>query len=259
MTQQEWIKICEKVTNEMLEYTKPFVTPLSTETDRDVRLVGTGSYVLLKPHRILLTCEHVASGQPMNYRFRGSEDVFKYNGQWTADKHPIDTAFACISNDAWEACSHQAHPIPFERFAQKHALADPAEILFFRGFGGGNARFAFGVHQTNGTGYSSQEKHNSGDNQIFEIFWEPENTKLTGQTSPETEREIKFNVAGGFSGSLVWNTRYLEISKKKQKWTPEHAVVTGILRRWDQDTKTLLAWRVEHLRHWIANQLAKRP
>ena len=107
------------------------------------------------------------------------------------------------------------------------------------------------MHQTNGTGYCSQEKANTGDKEIFELFWEPDKTEVSSQTLPEASAEMKFEVAGGFSGSLVWNTRYLEVSRQGCQWSPEDAVVTGLLRRWDQDTKTLLVWRVEHLRSWI--------
>ena len=62
---------------------------------------------------------------------------------------------------------------------------------------------------------------------------------------------LKFENACGFSGSLVWNTRYLEVTRQNLEWSPEDAVVTGLLRRWDQETKTLLVWRVEHLRMWL--------
>ena len=251
MTPQQWKTICDKVADDMLAHTRPFVTPLGTATERDVRLVGTGSYVSREPRRILLTCEHVARVQPMHYRFHGSDHVFEHLGPWTMEKYPIDAAFASISDQAWEACSHQAQFIPYQRFALRHAPADRAEILFFRGFSGENARYAFDMHQTNGTGYATQEKESSGDDQIFELFWEPENIELTSKTSPEAVNEMKFEEAGGFSGSLVWNTRYVELTRQGAAWTPKDAVVTGLLRRWDKDTRTLLAWRVEHLRAWL--------
>ena len=256
MTPQEWENICDKVTDEMCAHTKAFVTPLGTATSRDVRLVGTGSYVSRESFRLLLTCEHVAEQQPMHYRFHGSDRVFEHKGRWMMEKHPVDLAFAFIDDDQWNACSHQAQAIPFKRFAPCHAPADPSEILFFRGFAGENARYAFGVHQTPSSCYASQEKENSGDKQIFEIIWEPECTQLSSQTSQEARDQMKFEDAGGFSGSLVWNTRYLEVTQKGREWTPEDAVVTGILRIWDKDTKTLLALRVEHLRKWIINRLS---
>lgn len=254
MTPQQWKTICDKVSDDMLVHTRPFVTPLGTENQQTVRLVGTGSYVVHENRRFLLTCEHVALIQPMHYRFHGNEDVFEHQGPWTMEKHPFDAAFARITDLAWAACSHQAEPISFERFAQHHAPADRAEILFFRGFSGENAHYAFDVHQTNGTGYATQEKDKTGDAQIFELFWEPENTQLTSQTKPEAATEMKFENAGGFSGSLVWNTRYLEVTQQGGQWTPENAVVTGMLRRWDKDTGTLLAWRVEHLYAWFKSK-----
>jgi len=251
MTPQQWKTICEKVTNDMLVHTRPFVTPLGTANEWNVRLVGTGSYVSRDARRMVLSCEHVAQEQPMHYRFYGSDDVFEHEGPWVMEKHPIDAAFAAISDSAWNACSHQAQVVPVERFALRHAPSQQAEILFFRGFSGENAHYAFDVHQTNGTGYATQEKKNSGDDQIFELFWEPENISLTSQISQEAAKEMKFEDAQGFSGSLVWNTRYLEVTNSGGEWTPGDAVVTGLLRRWDKDTRTLLAWRIEHLRDWL--------
>ena len=251
MTPIQWRGLCDQVTSSMLAHTRPFVTPLGTETDRTVRLVGTGSYVCRNTRRLLLTCQHVAIEQPMHYRFNGADNVFEHRGPWTMDGHPKDAAFAILSDQAWRACTHLAQAVPYSRFAQMHAPCEQAELLFFRGYAGENAHYAFGVHQTNGTGYCSQEKANTGDKEIFELFWEPDKTEVSSQTLPEASAEMKFEVAGGFSGSLVWNTRYLEVSRQGCQWSPEDAVVTGLLRRWDQDTKTLLVWRVEHLRSWI--------
>ncbi|MBA8845725.1 hypothetical protein FHW02_003811 [Ochrobactrum sp. RH1CCR137] len=67
----------------------------------------------------------------------------------------------------------------------------------------------------------------------------------------QARRAMMAQDSGGFSGSLVWNTRYLECVSAGREWKPEQAVVTGLLRRWDTSTKTLLAWRVEHLRAWL--------
>ncbi|WP_156668673.1 hypothetical protein [Rhizobium aegyptiacum] len=251
MNPQQWKTTCDQVADAMLVHTRPFVTPLGTEDDRNVRLVGTGTYVAHENRRFLLTCEHVAHVQPMHYRLYGNDDVFEHQGPWIMERHPVDAAFAPISAPAWAACSHQAQSVPYERFAQLHAPIERAEILFFRGFSGENARYAFGVHQTNGSGYATQEKDNTGDAGIFELFWEPKKTRFTSRTTPEATAEMKFEDAGGFSGSLVWNTRYLEVTRQGGQWTPADAVVTGLLQRWDTATKTLLAWRVEHLRAWL--------
>src|SRR3546814_3794017 len=133
MTPLQVNAIVDSVADDMLAQTRPFVTPLVTETERDIRLVVTGSYVSRESRRMLLTCEHVAVVQPMHYRFYGSDDVFEHSGPWTMEKHPVDAAFAPISAQASEACSHQAQFIPYQRFALRHAPTDRAEILFFRG------------------------------------------------------------------------------------------------------------------------------
>jgi hypothetical protein len=252
VTPAQWHQIKQEVAEAMLAHTRPFVTPLGTETPETVRLVGTGSYAGIEDQRFLLTCDHVAREQPMHYRFNGSENVFEHPGPWTMDRHPIDAAFAPIGPAHWSATSHQAAAIPFTRFASKHESVEQAELLFFRGYAGENARYAFGVHQTSGTGYCTQEKIGTGDGNIFELFWEPDKTEFTSGTSDEARAEMKFEDARGFSGSLVWNTRYLEISRAGGRtWTPDDAVVTGLLRRWDQNTKTLLVWRGEHLYAWL--------
>ena len=251
MTPTQWMAINNSVSDAMLAHTKSFGTPLGTQTNTTVRLIGSGAYVAREDRRLLLTCEHVAREQPIHYRFHGSEDVFEHRGAWTVDRHPIDAAYAIIDDAAWTACAHRASTIPYGRFAPVHRIVEPAELLFFRGYAGENAHYAFGVHETNATGYCTQEKKGTGDAEVFELFWEPQHTKFTSGTSSEAQAEIKFDDARGLSGSLVWNTRYLEVTEAGRTWSPNDAVVTGLLQRWDQQTKTLLVWRVEHLRRWL--------
>lgn len=45
--------------------------------------------------------------------------------------------------------------------------------------------------------------------------------------------------------------RNVEVTRQNAQWTQEDAIVTGLLRRWDESTRTRLAWRVEHLRAWL--------
>jgi hypothetical protein len=176
MTPEQWKQINDDVTEAMKGFTRAFVTPLGTETSQgEVRLVGTGNYVLNDEKRILLTCEHVARVQPMHYRFLGNDTVLEYVGpSWRMDPHPIDAAQAPISDSAWSAVAHQAVAVPVGKFAQKHQISQQAELLFFRGFAGENEHYAFCVHQTNGSGYCSQETAGTGNAQIFEVFWEPD-------------------------------------------------------------------------------------
>jgi hypothetical protein len=217
----------------MKVYTRPFVTPLSAETQDTIRLLGSGSYIQYDRQRLLLTCEHVARNGSVHYRFHGSDDVFEYPGPWTMDPHPIDAAAVRMSDTEWEVTHHLAAAVPQAKFAMMHRLSQQAEPLFFRGYAGENADYAFGVHQTNATGYCSQEVANSGDSEIFEIFRDPQQADLTQGTSPEARSAKSFDDPQGFSGSLVWKTRYLEVQASSRTWTPDDAVITGLLRRWD--------------------------
>lgn len=140
--------------------------------------------------------------------------------------------------------------MPRSLFATKHAPVEK-ELLFFRGLAGENARLAFGVFDRALTGYCSQEVPNGGDGQIFEILWSPPNTTITAGTDTRVRSTIRYNDAQGYSGSLVWNTRFVEMGCDSNKWSPEVAQVTGLLRRWDTTTASLLAWRVEHLLAWL--------
>ncbi|CAA2161116.1 hypothetical protein MBRA_06276 [Methylobacterium brachiatum] len=251
MSPAQWDQIKQDVVERMKAHVRPFITPLGTETPSTVRLVGTGNYVRQEEQRILITCQHVAYTQPIHYRFFGDDSVFEHPGSWRMDPHPIDAAVAALSDQAWNAVPHQAATIPLSRFGPKHQLVEPAELVFLYGFAGENADYGFGVHQTNGSGYCSQEIKNSGDDQIFEVFWEPDKTQYTASTSAEAREAVKFDNPKGLSGSLVWNTRYLEIEQAGGEWTPDDAIVTGLLRRYDPDKKSLLVWRVEHLLAWL--------
>jgi hypothetical protein len=251
MTDDQWNAAKHRVTDEMRSFTRPFVSPLTVETPETVRLKGSGSYVLWAEERLLLTCEHVVREQPIHYRFNGSDAVYEHPVPWTVDRHPFDVAFARITDGQWRATEHQAESVPVAKFAEHHSISQPAELLFFRGYAGENAAYGFGIHQANGTGYCSQEVAEAGDDQIVELFWDPQKGQITSGTSAEAASAMLFDNPEGFSGSLVWNTRYLEMTATGQAWSPGDALVTGLLRRWDPKTETLLVWRVEHLSGWL--------
>lgn len=250
--QARWQATVDGVADAMRVFTRQFVTPLSLENPQTVRLSGTGTYVMLPARsRIVLTCEHVSRLKPVDYRFYGSNDVFRHPGPWREDPDPVDAGVAEISDVQWGATSHSAGEVSIASFAFRHLVADPAELLFFRGFAGQNAAFAWNTHQTNSSGYCSQEVTGAGDSEIFEMFWEPQQTQFTAETPDDVRAAMRFNDPQGFSGSLVWNTRYREVTAGGGNWSTADAVVTGLLRRWDTKTKTLLVWRVEHLRQWL--------
>ena len=248
-----WWSVIEEVTEAMRNHTRQFVTPLSMDRAalNKVTLEGTGNYVMIYGNRAIVTCEHVATRGELNFGFYGSAEVFGYRGQWHMDSPLVDLAVAPMTDAMWAKVPHQANSIPYERFAPQHSICDSAELVFFLGFADENSAYGFGQFDAPGSAYLSQEKAGAGDANYFEMFWQPKDIQYTPDTTHEERSKVKHENARGLSGSLVWNTRYIEVTKAGKRWTPDAAVVTGIAQRWDDVTETLLVYRVEHIRKWI--------
>jgi hypothetical protein len=251
MTNEEWARICDSVTEAMRSYTRPFVTPLMDKTT----LVGSGNYVLLNGKTFIATCQHVAKRGRLDYRFYALDRAFNSHGVWNVEPPPVDLAIAPLLYDQWDTLDHQAEVVPYDSFAQRHAPFDCYEILFFRGYAGENSSTLGTFSEENASAYSSQEKKESGNVEYFEMFWEPGKTRYTIATTNEERAKVKYEDPQGFSGSLVWNTRYREVTAAQKEWTPADAVVTGMAHRWDEDVKALLVYRVEHIRKFISTKL----
>ena len=89
---------------------------------------------MIAGNRVIVTCEHVGKRGDLNCGFYRSAEVFGYRGQWFMDPPPVDLAMAPVTEAVWAKNPHQAATIPYERFAQRHAISDRAELLFFLGF-----------------------------------------------------------------------------------------------------------------------------
>jgi hypothetical protein len=244
-----WTDLCDEVTTRMKEFTRPYVAVLAGRPGRPTD-IGTGTFVANGGRR-LLTCEHVARFEPTAHYIDGNGHIPIEPGIWCIEPDVrIDAASSAIPEDECRRISGSAKMLALSNFADRHAPADK-EVLFFRGIAGENAHVsAFGTDVTL-TGYCSQEKKASGDADIFEMLWSPREAQLTADTDPETRARFKYDNPAGFSGSLVWNTRFVEEGCDLSRWSPKDARVTGLLRRYDPDTGTLLVWRVEHLFAWL--------
>ena len=255
MTPEKWDALSELVTEAMKVEIRPFVTPLIHEALSEPTRIGTASYVDMGSGNsmgaTLITCEHFARYQHQKHLPLGRQRPIALSGTTCSDRDPRDVASILVNNQSWQKQKSKARAIPWSRFAQKHApVAD--ELLFFYGLSGENSYLGYDQFSKIMSGYGTQEKRGTGDANIFELFWEPENTRITPQTGLNIKEEVKYNDAGGYSGSLVWNTRFVEGGCDINRWSPANAEVTGLLRRWDTTTRTLLVWRIEHLRAWLA-------
>lgn len=246
MNNDEWNKICSTVTDRMLQHVRNFVCPLSSETETDVRLIGTGSFIEIQARTTILTCEHVAIEKPLNYRFLNEENVYGYRGEWHSEKEPVD---ASLTDDVLTPAPATDKTIKDHQIALSHQIVDKAELLFFCGFAGENSKFVLEHHFTNLTGFCTQQNGEAeNDLSCFELLWPNGLQSWSSATPEEAKRNIEFSNPQGFSGSLIWNTRFVESGCNIDKWTPDQAKVTGILKRFDDKNGVLLATPIEAIR-----------
>lgn len=250
MDRAVWDMMCDGVTEVMRAYTRPFATPLFFGQS----LEGSGNFVNIGGQDYLATCDHVAKQRRLDYRFFGLDRTFSAHDEWQAKPFPIDLAFAPLLYDQFHEADHFAKTIPYDRFAKKHEPVQ-YELLFFRGYAGENSQTIGGFSEALATGYCSQETGSSNTDGYVEIFWEPNKTRFTRGTSEEAKARIRYDDPQGFSGSLVWNTRFVEVLSNGSAWRPEDAVITGMAHRWDEKKKSLLVYRVEHIRQFISEKL----
>lgn len=250
----EWNAHVAQVTTAMQEYTKKFVTPISLAIEYDYgELLGTGNYVDLRGQKHLLTNEHVAKGvllHSLAHQFLNSDTVFRASNPFQVFTQPLDVAVSVIDENIWRHVQHNSAALPEEKWAIVHTPVK-GEILFFKGFSGERARFHFGHLFTQATSYGVQEVPLPAEDRRlnsrfhFALDYRPAlATPINGDTRG-------LPLPTGFSGSLVWNTRFVELREKGNAWTPDCAEVTGLVWGWPPSRACIVATRAEYLRSFL--------
>ncbi|WP_155633855.1 hypothetical protein [Burkholderia cepacia] len=230
-------------------------------------LHGSGAFVEFAGMRFVLTCEHVASGMARGQLlagFDGAEIAFTLNNPFAALTYPVDVALTAITENTWRLAEHTAKAIPAALFARRHQPV-AGELMYVAGVPGESARTWPPV--------PSEDEDEPAEPGVFfytlnafmcEITEEfdavlseerPRPLQAIHFLLPYTpEHAVYMNDEGGdvlprapgLSGSLVWNTRYREVTALGKVWEPEDARVTGIV--WGNSTKAgvLVATPIEH-------------
>ncbi len=235
-------------------------------------LHGTGSYFEVDGQKYLLTCEHVgmnAQSASLCATFHGSEIAFSLPNTISALMYPADVAITAVTDKTWSLAEHKAQTIPYSLFAEQHLPIDD-EVMYVAGNPGELSRIwpatiANGSEDIDEPGIQNyttislmceiqdyfdpvlnQDNPQPLEDMHFLLPYTPEFA-----TYMNDDRESPLPRAPGLSGSLVWNTRYREITNAGGIWQPSDARVTGIV--WGNSTKVgvLVATPVEYIRQLI--------
>jgi hypothetical protein len=248
MERAEWKKHCDKVAVEMLNYVRPFVTPVSKVIEDNYgEHHGSASYIKINGDIYLITNEHVGriiTKNSLTHKFDNSDNLFRISNTITALEYPVDVAITKIEKEIWNACDHDSRPIDEACFAKKHNPVQ-AEIMFLIGYSGERSHFYFGNLATCGTPYTTQETdmpEEKGDPKYhFALFYNPDQAHSIAERSPGLP------LPPGMSGSLVWNTRYVEFLQSGKKWSASDSKVTGLVWGWPSSNACLIATRIEFI------------
>ena len=236
-----------------------FMTPISRAIEHDYgEHRGSGAYIEFAGQRLLITNEHVLEN-PERYhytqQFHGCEDVLKLPIPAAAEPHPFDVAICPIGDERWQSRQHSAAVIPASRFASTHSPVE-RELLFFIGYSGERSQFQFGTLFSPGTPLLTQEP-------VPRVAGLHEN-QFALSFKPELAESVDGSTRGlplppGMSGSLVWNTRFVEYGMQSRPWSVQEAQVTGQLCRWPTNEPYVIATRVEAILAFLQRHMAPEP
>jgi len=249
----DWDARSSEVLREMQAHTKQFVTPISRTLNNDEgEMHGTGVYVQIGDHKYLITNEHVASAIQLNsitHQFLGSDLVFRALNPFLTFGWPIDAAIMRVPEDVRTMETQEGAAIPEHRLALFHAPVE-SELLFFQGFSGEGSHFLFGNLFSRLTSYVFREVPLPQDVRFkdrfhFGVDYRPDMAKIASGDSRGLPQPK------GFSGSLVWNTRFVQRLQEGNEWSPDDAVVTGLVWGWPSALACLVATRIEYVRSFL--------
>lgn len=259
----EWRDSVSAIVQAMLAHVEPFVTPLSTVIRDGAgkpiegRLLGTGSYISAMGQIILITNDHNLSKldtSSIGLQLRGNDHVFQLHCPTYSAPYPWDVGFSRIDPKVWNLPKLQPHTaaaIPQGRLAPAHQPAEN-ELLFFAGYAWQGSTFLYDTLLSRGTPYLMREvplPEGWGEERFhFAIDYRPDLAETVGRGAGLPRPD-------GFSGSLVWNTHFVECVMQGKEWSPEYAEVTGIVWGWPSATGCLVATRIEYIRSFLLHAI----
>ncbi len=230
----------------LASFVEPYVCPIQFIPRDNTREppgdhLGTGWLFDGEGEPCIVTCEHVARWQKrgrLGYSCFGSESGISIEGRFVEVCHPVDAAVATIRN-SFKVLPHSGVCVPRSLFATAHTPVQD-ELLYAYGFPGADAKQMFGTQIVQGTAvflrevelnvavYLEEPPHPAPELHIC-LAWSPEHAL------PMLGTRGSLSLPNGMSGSLLWNTRYEEITRDGGKWSPTDARIAGMI--WGHSAK----------------------
>lgn len=226
---ENWEAHCRRVTKDMAAHASRFSTPisLSLNYDRTGKHLGTGTYHDMLGVKLLLSCAHVLNQLEKNrlaHKLLGHDRYVLMDGAIAEVAWPIDAAAASISSFARDDIRHTSGALPLTRMAMVHDPA-PFELLFVYGYAYENAQFVCDELRADGTAYLCREATLPIHPKVDPRF----------HFALEYRRDVAIQAFGerglpdpqSMSGSLVWNTRFVECALAQKEWTQRSRLSRG--------------------------------
>jgi hypothetical protein len=252
-TLDEFDQLAFKVTNQMREYTFPYIASISREAGPNVgEHLGSGLYLAIRQETYLLTNEHVAreiNRNSLAHQLIDGENATRISNPIQVACEPYDLAVTLVDHGVWAHAKNRHLGLAVERLATKHDPVD-MDFLFLMGYSGERSHFSPGFQTliTIGTPLLTQESKGPPEGLGEMFFALPYSPTLSKSIDPKGKG---LPIPYGFSGAPVWNTNFRRCMLENRRWTPDESDITGIAFCWIGATAHLVVLRVEYVREFL--------
>lgn len=250
-TEDEWNSAVPAVVRDLRDYLAHRRAPIFKDHGNYGEGWGSGSFLQLGNKVFILTNEHVANvrskEQALTSQLLGNEDIWQIDGNHLELPAPFDLSLLPVTDSMWSA-THRSIPIDIDQIAIAHRPV-AGELLAFSGFAGERVQFHFKHLFSEAVCYVAREIELPSDPRFDRRF------HFGIDYRPDLAEQVVGNAGlplpPGLSGSTVWNTNFVAAKMEGRTWTPDLAVVTGVVWGWPSDHGSIVATRAEYIRSFL--------
>lgn len=270
MTREEWEYLCASVNDRMVEQVAKFVTPISMSEEPDSGIAwGSGGYLEANDGTWLLTASHVFTDAPRGALLAHlpvpGNSYVAITDPPELTKWPVDAVAVRVASIP---ASSNIRPVPKTLLAERYSAVD-GELLFWVGFPGYTLErhdpilparrrsTLFGCLRIPGLPMLSQAlqgddpQHSQFDCDRHIAIHYPSSAKRAPEEAATALPNPK-----GMSGSILWNTRFVETARDGFEWSPACAMVCGVVWAALDNPEVVLATKIEFVRAGLTRAFA---